>query len=322
MTLHSVGIIYHDVAKSDASSSSLLLASSVLLSGLSLAGCAPHSSRIIPGLGSGLGPGWTMVPLPNSALLPGAVVEVTSADGGTITSKGPIQIRWLGSLQDCGVPFDALAVNTASVPGIVSGDTFSLDASVAAKAAGVSLGTLGVNGNDGAHLTIETSSDESLDYLHFSNWLNNPVNHKAINDACGPELTESNVFIVQEAFVISSGSYSFIDAAGGTISVAPPSSPVNGSADVTIGSNGSITIGAPTVFALKALQEVPAGAFQVATISPQQVADAVGSYDRSTPLVVSEHQTLSDKYAAAMPFLTQSKMLVSPELDLGKLCVG
>jgi hypothetical protein len=312
-----MGIIDYPSVKSDAPSSRLLIAGSVLLSGLSLAGCVVHPKATISDLSSALGPGWTMAPLPNSALLPGAVVEVTTANGGSITNTSPIQIRWLGSLQDCGVPTDALAVNTASVPGIVSGDTFSLNASIAAKAVGVSLGSLGVNGSDSAHLTINTSSDDSLDYLHFSNWLDDPSNHAAVDKACGSQLTQSNIFIVQEAFVISSGSYNFVDGGGGTISVAPPNSPVTGSANVAVGNGGTITIGAPTVFALKALQEVPSGAFHVASITPQELTDEVRINDQAlTPRIV-EHETLADRYAAAIPLLTQPRVLVSPELDLG-----
>jgi hypothetical protein len=40
------------------------------------------------------------------------------------------------------------------------------------------------------------------------------------------------------------------------------------------------------------------------------------NYQALTPRIV-EHETLADRYAAAIPLLTQPRVLVSPELDLG-----
>jgi len=233
-----------------------------------------------------------MVPLPNSSLLPGAVIQVTAGDGKPITTGSPLQIRWLGSLQgNCKVPENMLAINAASIPGITSDKTFSFDASIAAKAAGLTLGSLGANVSHDADLSISTSADQSLNYLQFTSWVNDPINHAVVDKACGSILTQPNVFIIQEAFVISAGDYNFKNSGGAKISVAPPNVPVNGSADVSFANGGTITIKAPTVFALKALQEIESGSFQLATVEPAAI----------NLRVVKQHQLTKHSNVAIIP---------------------
>jgi hypothetical protein len=247
----------------------LLAASAALLTGC-LQPPAPF-----PDLDATLGAGWTAVPLPNSSLAPGAIVQVTAPNGGAVTNTSQLQVRWLGALQDCGVPATALVVNQAAVPGISSGSTFSLSASIAADLAGVSLGSLGGDASSSTNLTITTATDSALNYIDFTRWANDPANRMALAAACGPALNQPNTYIIQEAFIISSGSYNFKNTRGATISVTPPPQvPVKLSASGSDSGNAAITISSPIVFALKVLQPVPGGSFQVATITPVAGASA------------------------------------------------
>ena len=88
----------------------------------------------------------------------------------------------------------------------------------------------------------------------------------ALSRVCGPILAQTGVFVVQEAFIISSGSYTFQTKAGVKIGVTPsPNVPVKATVDASKGDSGTLTITQPTVFALKVLQPLPQGGFQIAS---------------------------------------------------------
>ena len=250
------------------------------LCSVALGGC-PHTVTQPPLLRDALGPSWTMVPLPNSALLPGAIVRIVPpAAGASPQAGGQIDLRWLGRLADCGVPASVVVVSDAVVPGITSGSTFSLDASLGAKLAGVSAQLSG-NVSSTADFTITTSTDSVLDFIGFEAWANALPNAAALATACGAILNQPGVYVVQEAFVISAGSYSFKTDAGAKIGVTPPPNvPVTASLGGDSGSSGSLAITSPVVFALKVLQPLPQGGFQVAALG-QAEAKAVFHHHRA-----------------------------------------
>ena len=234
-----------------------------ILAGAMLLGGCP-SSPVVPPLADTLGPSWTMVPLPNTSLVPGAVVQVVQA-AGTQAKAGQIDLRLLGRLSDCAVPAAALVVQNAAVPSVTSGSTYGIDASLGAKLAGVSA-QLGGNVSSTANFTIGSSTDITLNYIAFQRWATNLANAAALAHACGQILAQAGVFVVQEAFVISSGSYTFQTKSGASIGVTPPPNvPVQATVGATAGSNGALSITQPTVFALKVLQPLPQGGFQVAS---------------------------------------------------------
>lgn len=245
----------------------------ILTLATALAGCnlINPAPSLAPPLASLL-PGYTLVPVPSATLLPGAVIQATAAAGGPIVAGQPIAITWLGTLADCGVPATVLATTSADVPGLQSNTSVSLDASIAAKAAGLTLGSLGANLAQNATLTISAASDVSLDYLQFAQWANNAANRTAVAAACGPKLAQPNTYVVQDAFQIAAGSYVFTNSAGGNVAVSPPSSPAGGSVSTTIGSGGTITIAKPAVFAIKTLQQLPSGSFDLAALTPVATA--------------------------------------------------
>ena len=234
----------------------------VLASAMLLGGCP--SSAVVPPLAETLGPSWTMVPLPNTSLVPGAVVQVVQTTG-TPGKAGQIDLRLLGQLSDCAVPAAALVVQNAAVPSVTSGSTYGIDASLGAKLAGVS-GQLGGNVSSMANFTIGSSTDSTLDYIAFQRWATDVVNAASLSHACGQILAQSGVFVVQEAFGISSGSYTFQTKGGVSIGVTPPPNvPVQASVGANAGTTGGLTITQPVVFALKVLQPLPQGGFQVAS---------------------------------------------------------
>ncbi len=257
---------------------------------LALTGCPGPTHKIAPYLRDALGPSWTMVPLPNSGMSPGAILQVMPVGTGSAASAAQLDIRWLGRLEDCGVPVTALAVSDASVPSISAGNTYSIDASLGASLAGVS-GKLGANASSAADFIVSKSTDSSLNFIGFENWASAPGHAAIMSQSCGHALALPGVYVVQEAFIVDEGSYTFKTTAGGDIAVQPPPNvPVKLSAGGTTGSTGALTITSPIVFALKVLQPLPQGGFQTATIDTHPV---------SGPAAVGAVASLSHHHVAA-----------------------
>ena len=240
-----------------------------LAGALSLGGCLgtpPVPPPVYPSLRDTLGPSWTLVPLPSGALLPGAIVRVVYGAAGVGGSPGSVALQWISPLSRCGVPDSALVVSNPPLAAISSGATFGADASVGAQLASVS-GELGADASSTANLTITSSADSSLDYVAFQRWATDPANAQALSQACGSILAQPGMAVVQEAFVISSGSYTFQTNKGGKIKLSPPGKlPVQAGVSVTSGTQGTVTISQPLVFAMRLLQPLPQGGFALAPL--------------------------------------------------------
>ncbi len=237
---------------------------------LLLCGC-PHPGpmqSLYPSLRETLGPAWMLVPLPNTALAPGTVVQVTAADGKPLTQASRIDIQRLGSLQqDCKVPAAVLQVTDSAVPSINQGSTYALDASIGANIAKIASIDLSANTGSTVDFTIKAATDSTLDFIALTNWANDPANAVLINQACRSTFSLPNIYVVQEAFVVSDATYTFKDSNGAKIAVTPPPNvPVHGSIGGSSDNNGGLTVTQPTVFALKVLQPVPQGGFHIAAI--------------------------------------------------------
>ncbi len=228
---------------------------------LPLAGCpAPlPAPQIASSLRAALDPNWTLLPEPDSRMVPGAIVEIIPPAPGAAASK--LDLRYEGSLALCGWPDFAKSVEEGATPAISAGTTVGFDASLGAKLAGVG-GQIGVNSSSQAALTIGKATFDTLPKIALQNWTQDPANAAIYKQKCGAYFSQPGYYVVSDAFVISSGSYTFLNSTGGSISVTPPPTvPVTASADVKVGDNGSVTITQPVVFALHLLQPLPMGAF-------------------------------------------------------------
>jgi hypothetical protein len=234
-----------------------------------LGGC-PHPSpvqRLYPTLSATLGPDWLLVPLPNASLGPGTVVQVTADGAADLAHATQLGITRLGSLKSCGVADAAVVVTDSAIPAMTEGATYSIDASLGAKLANIASVDLGANASSTADFTITKSTDSTLDYIALSRWMNETANASAVSQACNSIFNQKNVYVVQEAFIISAGTYTFKDSQGANIAVTPPPNvPVKASINGSTGNNDGLTVDSAVVFALKVLQPLPAGGFQLASV--------------------------------------------------------
>lgn len=225
--------------------------------------------KLYPTLRDTLGPAWTLVPLPGANLAPGEIVQVNPLDGKPLSQSQQIDIVRFGTLQDCKVPASAVQVTDSAVPTMTLGATYSLDASIGASLAKIASVDLGANASSTADFTINKATDSTLDYIVLANWAADPTNAQTMRSACQSIFNQPNVYVVNEAFIVSDGNYSFKDNYGGKIDVTPPPNvPVHGSVDGSTGSSGGLTVSTPIVFALKTLQPLPQGGFQLAQAAP------------------------------------------------------
>ena len=178
---------------------------------------------------------------------------------------GKVDIVWLGSLTtSCKVPADAIGLQSGDMPGFSAGTSVSIDATLAASLASVSLG-LGGNFEKSSTLTIRKASLDTINLINLDNWLQTPANRSSFEAACGPVLQQSNVFAVDEAFVIADGTYSIKNTAGAKVAFTPPPNiPVKASADASGGSSGDLTITQPVVFALRQMAPFTGSVFALA----------------------------------------------------------
>jgi hypothetical protein len=123
-------------------------------------------------------------------------------------------------------------------------------------------GQISANSSSQAALTIDKATFDTLPKIALQNWTQDPANAALYAQKCGSYFSQPGYYVVADAFVISSGSYTFVNATGGAVTVTPPPSvPVTANTSVKVGDNGSVTITQPIVFALHLLQPLPQGAF-------------------------------------------------------------
>jgi len=247
---------------------------------LALAGCPGPSPY--PDLSAVLGAGWRIVPLPNTKLNPGAIVQLTPVGAPTIADAKTVDLLWLGMLQDCGVPASALAVEGGAVPAITSGRSYSIGTNVAAALTGIGP-SIAANATRTTQLRIDQASDVSVNLINLDTWLANPANMQALQfSPCGHFLAQPNVYTIEEAFIVFKGSYAFTDAAGATLAVTPaPGVPVTVSGSVSGGANESLQIDQPIVFAIRNMRPFSGGFAPVAT------ATASGREEAPAPAATS-----------------------------------
>lgn len=209
------------------------------------------------GLAQSLGPGWVDAPLPDTKLGPGAIVQITPV------GKDEIDLRWLGSLAgSCQVPSSALTVTKGGVGQVRTDREYSIGVQAAASVAKVGA-EVGAKGARSAQLTVKKASADALDLIRFRSWLAVPTNAAGIDTRCGSTLREPNVYVVQEAFVVSDGSFTFLNDAGVKVGVTPPPTvPVKIGLDASGKSNGDLVITQPIVFAIHRMQQAKDGSFR------------------------------------------------------------
>src|SRR5437660_1060504 len=94
--------------------------------------------------------GWVSLPLPDKRMGPGSVIKVTKKDGAVI-------MQWLGDLRRCGITDREFRYVRGKYSGIGIGESFRINASVAAGYIAKLDGTADFEKAGGAIMQIEAS---------------------------------------------------------------------------------------------------------------------------------------------------------------------
>jgi hypothetical protein len=74
---------------------------------------------------------------------------------------------------------------------------------------------------------------------------------------CGPTAAQPNVYVIEEAFVVSNGTLSVENKAGVKLELTPPTGmPFKGGVDASGRSSGDLSITQPVVLAIKRMRQV------------------------------------------------------------------
>lgn len=152
--------------------------------------------------------GWTPLPIPDSKLAPGALIEITDNK----------VVRYWDDLSTCGVPTDLLKPVSGKSPQL----TFNQDADYKAEAVLQVSGVTAGPDFSKVHTTRLTHQDHGADALKLiaiQIWLADPQNSDKFPQACKEFFNGKNHFLVQESYRVAKGKYALIDKNEATIKV-------------------------------------------------------------------------------------------------------
>lgn len=212
-----------------------------------------------PPLAAALKPlGYIVLPIADSGMTPGSVIQVTPEGGGS-------EVRWLGHIHSCGLTDDDLGLGQPNdIGAITSNSSYSVDANVAIDIARIAAEIKPqLSAAKTAVLKIDKAQFVRIDLIKTSSWFAVPAHVASVPQACNDWLSRSNVYLVTEGVRVT-GSYSFKDSAGAGVNVTPASGKsVSASGNISLDKDGSLVITTPEYVAIKDAKQLSLGNFAV-----------------------------------------------------------
>jgi hypothetical protein len=202
--------------------------------------------------------GYIFLPLADSKMAPGSVIEV-KAD-----KSGETNVRYLADIRKCGLTNSDLGFKSGTTGALATNRKYSVDLSAAFEilqiAASAKPKLL-------AAKTVEFKADETgtdaIDLIATTIAIADPDKSKNFNKFCRDFLSQPDIYLVNEAFRVSKGSYSFKDSAGLTIDLtALKSQNFSANGNLSIANDSSITISTDEYLAIKDVRQIGSGAFR------------------------------------------------------------
>ena len=223
-----------------------------------LSACQDNAPLTLTPLAQALPTGFIILPIADSAMRPGSIIEVKPIPGA------PAQVRWLADIRSCGLKDDDLGFLQGNTGQLSSSKQFSLDANVAVQILAIkSEFKPQLQAAKSAVLKTDNTGLDRIDLIKTSSWFSLPGNISAMPPVCKTYLMQPNTYLVNEAFRVSSGSYTFTNSAGAGINLtALQGQNFSAAANVKITSDGSITVTSPEYIAVRDVKQVSLGTFQ------------------------------------------------------------
>ena len=203
--------------------------------------------------------GWVSLPLPDKRMGPGSVIKVTKKDGAVI-------MQWLGDLRRCGITDREFRYVRGKYSGIGIGESFRINASVAAGYIAKLDGTADFEKAGGAIMQIEASGGDSVDFDALTNWMANSGAAQRMPQVCNNLLAQEDIYLVSEAFRISQASYGLVDKNGAKLAVA-------GAAFAQTGSSGTLSVAEDLYVGVRRVKQLAPDLFEP-RLGPRTVPEA------------------------------------------------
>ena len=139
---------------------------------------------------------WVVLPFPDSRITPGSIVSIKKS-----------QVAWESDLKSCGAPKDVLAVNSSNSGKVTLNGAGEYGANAVIALKGVEIGP-DFKRVKKTTLTADQHGPEGLDRIVLGTWFNDPATK--LSKECSDFLSAKDVFIVQEAYRVSKGTYTLL----------------------------------------------------------------------------------------------------------------
>lgn len=201
--------------------------------------------------------GYIILPLPDNKARPGAVVQVTQ------DSAGEPQVRWLADFRSCGLTDKDMGLTKGIAPDLSQTDSYSVDAGAVLAVASINVNVSPqLQAARTAALKVSNDGADALDLITLSAWFADPAHVAGMPAICRTFLAQPNVYLVSDAFRVSSGLYELKDSAGAKIDLKALSGQnLSANGNVTVNSDGSLTISSDQYIAVKNIKQVSLGNF-------------------------------------------------------------
>lgn len=196
---------------------------------------------------------WLFIKVPDSKLVPGSIVKVTTQDG----------LSWIDSLDSCGIPKSLLVAKpvNASEPTLVvlgASPQINFTKKVEFSAAAV-LNIAGVKAGPEfskvkkAVLKIGDNGGDAIRLIALREWIR--ANSASFKKACLDEFAKPDRYLIAESFRISSATYSLHDETGAKLKLTLPQVgrivQLEPSVSISVTADGDLKIDQPMYVAVR-----------------------------------------------------------------------
>jgi hypothetical protein len=209
-----------------------------------------------------------MLPLPDSRVGPGTIVQLSDAAG----------VDYLGEFTDCGVPQTAIETVSGALPNFDLSTGVDFSAKVLVTYQGVSVGPE-YDKLSTAKLQVQQWAAPALKRLKLSIWLADPTNLARVSPTCREWVNRPEVYLISEALQITQGTYELKDSSGAKIDAKIPEEiaryvNIGANAELKKTADGKTIFSVPTTLAVRKVEKLAPGFANLGDDDHKETADA------------------------------------------------
>lgn len=187
--------------------------------------------------------GFTPVPFPDSKYVPGSIIKVTDDEG----------VSWIDDLSSCRYPLSEFELKSY-IPTITFTKNIEYGASTVINIRGITAGP-GFDRVSKVRMEITDHGADAFRLIKLEVWMEDPDNREKVSQKCMDYLLQPDIYLVNEAFRVSKGTYTLFDKTGAAIKLETPTIgnllQFQPEVKYEITNDGSLIIEQPVVLAIR-----------------------------------------------------------------------